>query len=70
MRNSYYYQDWKQEKSRLVIGNVCLESRKAKFGKEKCTYWKSEIRKFQIGNEKYPIWKLVMRKFKIGNWKC
>ena len=30
------------------------ESRKSKFGNEKCAYWKSEIRKFQFGNEKYP----------------
>ena len=55
-------------KVKLEIGNVHI--RKAKFSKEKCTYWKSKMRKFKIGNEKYPSWKLVMRKPKIGNWKC
>ena len=45
-----------------------MESRKAKFGKEKCIHWKSKTRKFLIGNEKYPNQKLVMRKFKISNW--
>ena len=64
--NSYYQrksQNWK-----LEIGDVHI--RKAKFSKEKCTYWKSKMRKFKIGNEKYTSWKLAMRKLKIDNWKC
>ena len=45
-----------------------LESRKVKFGKEKCAYWKSEMRKIEIGNDKLKAGvKLVIGK--CGNWQ-
>ena len=31
------------EKSKLAMKMSVLEGRKAKFGKDKCTYWKLEI---------------------------
>ena len=40
-------------KSKLEIGNVHI--RKAKFRREKCTYWKSKVKKFKVGNEKYQV---------------
>ena len=46
------YWEVSKEKSKSEIGNIHI--RKAKFSKEKCTYWKSKMRNFKVGTEKYP----------------